>query len=246
MQTEEYRRLFEHEDRYWWFVGRRRLAARLLRQESGAGDVLDLGCGTGALLAELVDSVATGVDRFPEALAFCQERGLTRLVRGVGERLPCRDGTFDAIVGLDVLEHIEDDAAALAECLRVLRPGGTLVLSVPAFRWLWGPHDVALMHFRRYSRAGLVARLREAGFDVRRATYSVFALFPLVVLFRVWDRASRRGPEVRLPRVPAWLNALLVRLLECEAAWLSRRGLPWGSSVVALARKPVQSVKSPR
>lgn len=239
MNLDEYRRLFEHEEHYWWFVGRRRLALRLLSDAVPSGRVLDLGCGAGALLTELPgDYSGVGVDRFPQALTYSRSRGLNHLVMADGEALPFKSGAFDAVVALDVLEHIEGDERAIAECFRLLRPGGALVLSVPAFRWLWGPHDVALMHFRRYTRREVVARLRGAGFRVERASYSVFALFPAVMALRFRDRFRQGDPEVRLPEVSPGFNRRLIHLMDAEAAWIRRRGLPWGSSVVAVGRKP--------
>lgn len=242
MQTDEYGRLYEHEDRYWWFVGRRRLALRLLGHALGAGTeprLLDLGCGTGAALFDLqAMGKAIGLDLSSLALGYCRTRGLASLVQGNGERIPFRSDLFDGIIALDILEHIENDRAAFAEAFRVLRPGGVLVLSVPAFRWLWGPHDVALMHQRRYRRPEILRLLAEAGFRVDRLSYSVFLLFPAVVIVRLLDK-FRRGPaKVSLPEVPRWLNGLLEKIQLAEAWWIARFPLPWGSSVVAVARKP--------
>jgi SAM-dependent methyltransferase len=233
----EYARMFETEGRYWWFVSRRRLARRLLAESGPAGTVLDLGCGTGALLDEM-SGQAIGLDFSPLALQFCRERGLAGLVQGDAQKLPFRDASLAAVVSLDTLEHVPDDRAALAEIARCLAPGGALVLNVPAYRWLWGPHDVALMHCRRYTKGEIVGRVREAGLDVEQASYSVFLLFPVVVALRGIDKLRQGEAEVRLPRVPTWLNSLLVALMDAEAAVLRAIGLPWGSSVVLVARKP--------
>lgn len=234
--------MFRLEDRYWWFVGRRRLALRLLRRTLASNArprVLDLGCGTGRVMSELSEwAQPVGLDMSGLALRFSASRGLAPLVKGSGTALPFAAERFDAIVSLDVYEHIEDHRRAFAESLRVLAPGGTLVLSVPAHRFLWGPHDVALMHFRRYTRTELKALLEAQGFEVQRIGYSVFFLFPVVVLVRFFER-RRKGPaQANLVPVPDWLNRALIALQTIEAAVIERFDLPWGSSVVVVARKP--------
>lgn len=251
MQTAEYDRMFALEDRYWWFVGRRRLALRLLKKALGVAPppltpassgpvVLDLGCGTGVIASELAQwSHPVGLDMSPQALAYCRQRGVEDLVLANGEALPIRSDSVDAVLALDIFEHIQDDRAAFAEAFRVLRPGGVLVLSVPAFRWLWGPHDVALMHHRRYTRPEVRSCLQEAGFQVGRLSYSVFFLFPIVVLIRALEKLRRGPAKANLPQVPEWMNAMLIDLQDVEARWIESIALPWGSSVIAVARKPV-------
>lgn len=201
--------------------------------------LLDLGCGTGAVLEELSQfGEYVGLDMSGQALEYSRKRGLTALARGRGENLPFATNSFHAIMALDVFEHIEDDVSALKEALRVLKPGGTLVLSVPAFKMLWGPHDVALMHFRRYRRAELKSKLISAGFQLEKLSYSVFILFPLVVLFRIFEKRKRGDAQASLPTVPPWLNRMLVGLQTFEARLIHKLSLPWGSSLIAVARKP--------
>lgn len=242
MQHAEYERMFRAEDSYWWFVARRRLALRLLEAEMGRLDgrrILDLGCGTGAGLSELTElgAEATGADFSAEALQFCRSRGLPRLVLARGEAAPFRSASFDAAIALDLYEHIEHVEEALAETRRLLKPGGVLVLSVPAYRWLWGPHDVALMHHRRYTRGLVRQALLDAGLEPITISHSVFFLFPAVVAVRVLDR-FRRGPaKVSLPAVAPWANRTLTSIMAWETPLIRRGFLPWGSSVVAVARR---------
>lgn len=226
--------MYDREDHYWWFVARRELALELLSR--GQGKTLDVGCGTGALIAALPTD-AVGVDFSPEALRHCHKRGLMRVVLGNAEHLPLKGECVQRVVTLDTLEHVEDDRAALAEIYRALEPGGLLVLNVPAFRWLWGPHDVALHHHRRYTRKQVKTLLQETRFEVELLSYSVFFLFPLVVGVRFLDRLFKRDAKVRLPEVGSVLNQLLIKLMRLEGAILQRCPLPVGSSVVAVARK---------
>ena len=240
MQSDEYGKMRAAEDTYWWFVARRRLALALVKQAvPGAKRMLDVGCGTGAVLTELGALGETvGVDFSPLALEFANERGLKPLVLGDAQKLPFREGSFDVVVSLDTVEHVPDDVAAVSGVFNALKPGGVFVMNVPAFAWLWGPHDVALMHCRRYTRGQVRRLLEAAGFEVERLSYSVFFLFPVVVFMRLVER-FRRGPaRVRLPGVPQGLNTALIKLMDFEAGMMSTISLPWGSSVVAVARKP--------
>lgn len=246
MNPAEYGRMYELEDHYWWFVGRRNVALRLLhRHVKTAAEkprVLDVGCGTGVVSRDMQPWTQTvSLDMSPLALEFCQKRGLKNLVMGDGEALPIQHAALDGIIGLDIFEHIGDDELAFSEAYRSLRPGGVLVMSVPAFKSLWGPHDVALMHHRRYRRKDLGDKLRAAGFKVERMSYSVFFLFPVVVLVRLFEKRKKGPPKASLAALPKPINQMLIWLQTLEARIIQRMSLPWGSSLVAVARKPLAS-----
>ncbi len=228
------------EDHYWWFVSRRLLALKLVKTY-GPSDptILDVGSGTGAVMAELAPlGPVYGVDFSSLALEFSRERGLMGLVHGDAQALPFASGSFDVVVSLDTIEHLPDDRAAVAEIFRVLRPGGVFVMNVPAFAWLWGPHDIALMHFRRYRVPEVATLLASAGFELEKISYSVFFLFPIVVVRRFLERLRRGPAAVSLPRVSRRLNDHLIGLMDKEAQLFLDSSLPWGSSVVAVGRKP--------
>jgi SAM-dependent methyltransferase len=231
--------MYSLEGEHWWFVGRRRLALRLLDRFARARpQCLDLGCGTGVVLGELARrGAATGLDMSPLAIGYSRRRGLKKLVRGDAEALPFRAQTFDAVVSLDLFEHLPGERAGIEEAFRVLRPGGVLVLAVPAMMSLWGPHDVALMHRRRYTRSEVATRLEEAGFHVVRVSYSVCFLYPVVRWVRFLERRRAGEPKSSLRALPGWLNRILAGVQRSEAALIERMDLPWGSSVVAVARR---------
>jgi len=187
--------MFQWEGDYWWFVARRRLARALLQAHlpEVSGRMLDAGCGTGALLSELhAQGVAVGVDVEREALRLTRQRGALTVVQARLEALPFASACFQVAFALDVLEHLPDERPALRELHRVLQAGGYLIVSVPAYSWLWSKHDVALAHYRRYTARMLQARLCEAGFQVRRLSYALGALLPAIALDALARSAAPR------------------------------------------------------
>jgi ubiquinone/menaquinone biosynthesis C-methylase UbiE len=246
MNTEEYARLHAFEDWYWWFVARRR-AALQFAQDYGPHAVpirvLDAGCGTGSLMEHWRRSPGvevTGIDLSQEALAYSRLRGQTRLIQGDLTALPFATGTFDVVTALEVVEHVERDDAALAELCRVLKPGGTLLLSVPAYRFLWSSHDVALHHKRRYTAHRIQSSLARAGFVTAKTTYLLAFLFLPIAALRLFDRLLHRSQQAKahLMAIPRSLNRLLIGLHNLELALARHINLPFGVSLFCVARKP--------
>jgi SAM-dependent methyltransferase len=245
LNLEEYQRMYEAEERQWWYAGMRALSLALLAEplaelaRRGPVVILDAGCGTGNNLQHLArHGRALGVDLSEEALAFCRSRGVAA-ARAELSALPFPDGRFDCVTSLDVIYHrwVKDDAAAVREMARVLRPGGLMLLRVPALRALWGAHDEAVHSRHRYRRGEVKHLLEGAGLQVLRATYANTVLLPLVAARRGLDRLTgRHGSDVSfLPRPLEWAFR---RVLEAEARVVKRLSLPLGTSVFALARKP--------
>ncbi|GIV11261.1 MAG: type 11 methyltransferase [Fimbriimonadales bacterium] len=238
MQPQEYQRMYQREGDYWWFVARRRLALALMHAYPRSGRILDAGCGTGALLSELqTQGVAVGVDIERDALCLTRQRGALTVLQARLEALPFVSESFQVAFALDVLEHLPDERPALQELYRVLQPNGLLIVSVPAYRWLWSKHDIALAHYRRYTAWELDTRLRAAGFQVRKLTYSLGLLLPVIALARWLDRLRPGKPAATVMPVPHWLNGALIRLLDTETRFLLRHNLPFGVSIVAVAEK---------
>ncbi|HEV7905454.1 MAG TPA: class I SAM-dependent methyltransferase [Pyrinomonadaceae bacterium] len=245
MERHTYAIMYEVEGTHWWFAGRRRILESFVREiiaklnvEGRAPRILDVGCGTGANLEMLAQfGEAEGVDVSEDALAFCRARGLTRVSHGAAERLPYADASFDLVTALDVVEHLDDDAGGLREMRRVLRPGGRALLFVPAFMWLWGVQDDVSHHRRRYTLPQLTERVREAGFEVERATYANLTFFAPILAGRLLMRATGVRPASENNfNVPA-LNGVLGQLFGAERFWLRRLNFPFGVSAVCVARR---------
>ena len=241
MNPEEYARMFAAEDRQWWYAGMRAISFALLDAgppPGGAPRMLDCGCGTGAIVAHLAArGRAVGVDLSAEAVRLAHTRGAA-VARAELSALPFADGTFDAVTSFDVIYHrwVTDDAAAVREMVRVLRPGGLLLLRVPALKLLWGAHDEAVHSRHRYTRTEVRALLARAGLEVLRATYANTLLFPLLFARRTLDRVTgRHGSDVAF--LPAPLERAFGAALRLEARLVRHVSLPVGASVFALARK---------
>jgi SAM-dependent methyltransferase len=201
--------------------------------------ILDAGCGTGGNLEMLRElGHVTGVDWSDLALELAAERGGARLVRGSVAALPFATGSFDLVTSFEVLYHraVPDDAAALRELGRVLRPGGWLLVRLPAYEWLRGAHDEAVHTARRYTAPGLRARMENAGFRPRRITYLNGLLLPLAAAKRVVERQSgAEGDD--LGEVTPVLDRVFRAAMAAERRILRRRNLPFGVSVMGLAQR---------
>ncbi len=244
MNPEEYGRMYEAEETQWWYAGMRAISMALLTpalapRPEGAW-ILDTGCGTGNNLRHLSRlGRAVGIDLSDDALRFCRIRGAAA-AKATLNALPFPDATFDCVTSFDVLYHrwVEDDRAAVAELARVLRPGGLLLVRVPALRVLWGALDEAVHSRHRYTRGEVKRLLRSAGLEVVRASYGNTLLFPLLAARRTLDRITgRHGSDVAF--LPAPLERTFRALLEIEARLVPHVSLPVGASVFALARRPL-------
>ncbi|HEY2258615.1 MAG TPA: class I SAM-dependent methyltransferase [Solirubrobacteraceae bacterium] len=234
----------EVDEYHWWYRGRRRvILAELDRLPIGAGAcVLDAGCGSGRTLQELTRyGEVHGIELDPDAAELARSRGYGEVRVGRLEELPWGPATFDLVTCLDVIEHTADDRITLTELLRVTKPGGYLLVTVPAYQSLWSVHDEANHHYRRYGRRTLRAAARAAGWSVERVTSFNSLLLAPAAAVRLLQRrfGTHNGYTNDLALGPAWLNDVLERPLALEASWLARgHSLPAGLSLLAVLRKP--------
>lgn len=227
---------------HWWFVGRRLLFARLIKSWNvpAGARVLDAGTGTGAnlrLLSALGFAEVTGLDASPEAIRHCAAKGLGPVELADICALPFADDSFDLVLATDIIEHVADDARALSELRRVLKPGGRLLLTVPAFPLLWGAQDEVSHHQRRYRLPALLARMRAAGLAPRHHFYFNYLLFFPILLVRRLMRGLRLRPASENQINTRWLNRLLTALFRLDvrsAPWLRP---PFGVSALVAATR---------
>jgi ubiquinone/menaquinone biosynthesis C-methylase UbiE len=238
MNSSEIDAVLARDEHHWWYRGRRRvLRAELDRIALAPGArILDAGCGSGRMLDDLrARGRVTGVDANANAVAATRRRGHVAWQCDI-ECMPFADASFDLVTCLDVLEHTPDDRCTLRELRRVTRPGGSLVLTVPAYQELWSAHDVVNGHYRRYRVAELRAAAAEAGWYHLRDSYFNALLLGAAAAVRLARRRLRpRSARSELELTPGWLDGVLEWPLRLEAAAL-RGGarLPFGLSLLAV------------
>lgn len=244
MERSEYETLAAVEADHWWHRGMRMLAAAMLDPLYGARHdlrILDAGCGTGgnALFLRRYGQVV-GLDCAPEAVELSTLRETGHLVRGSVLALPFPDESFDLVTSFDVLYHrgVPDEAAALRDAHRRLRPGGRLLIRLPAYEFLRSKHDRAVHTRRRYTRNSVISLLREAGFHIERCSYVNSLLLPLAVAQRLLEQVlpALERPQSDLALPAPRVNNLLSWPMAAEAAWLEMGGsFPAGLSILCLA-----------
>jgi SAM-dependent methyltransferase len=237
----EYERMYRAEENHWWYAGMRAISFAILGNalpRQARPLILDAGCGTGVNLVHMgAHGRTVGIDLSDEALRFSRTRGVTT-VRGDLRQLPFAGGSFDMVTSFDVLYHrwVTDDAAAVRELARVLKPGGVLLLRLPALEALRRTHDDAVHTRHRYTRREVRALLAQAGLTLVRDTYCNSLLLPFVVLRSTLDSVfGNEGSD--LAALPAPVDWVFRRTLAFEAVLLRHLSLPIGASVVSLARK---------
>jgi len=242
MELKEYEKMYEFEEKYWWWIGKRDLVNTILGQLHGSFDkILDAGCGTGFNLNYLKNKgTVIGLDFSKDALKFCRIREHKDLIQADAEILPLKNDAIDIMIALDCLEHL-DDVKCLKEFYRVLKPNGYLIITVPAFMCLWSKHDEALHHKRRYDKLQLINVLQFNGFIIKKISYWNFFLFLPVAALRLIKKSGKNQKiETDVKEMPKIINKILRSILRLEAYLISRLNLPIGVSMVCVgkANKP--------
>ncbi len=228
------------EDRHWWYRGRRTVLQRTIAalELPANARILDAGCGSGRNMVELARfGTVTGVELADASIAVAQQRGAGQVVAGSILEMPFADHSFDFAVSLDVIEHLEDDLGALRELRRTIAPGGRLLVTVPAYQWLWSGHDEINHHHRRYTRRSLQRVAQQAGWKQTRTTYFNSLLLPIAVVLRLLERVNTKTSESSLDLwiPPEPLNWALERPLTLEAALIGRGiSIPAGLSLLSV------------
>jgi SAM-dependent methyltransferase len=242
------------EDYHWWFASRTRALQTIMDQvlpRTANLCLLDVGCGAGNMIHHLSRyGRVKGIDIDARPVKKARERGYDVDQFDATQPMPFEANTFDAVTALDVIEHNQDDLAILADGYRVLKPGGAMIITVPAFMWLWSHNDDLNAHVRRYTAGELKAKLNQAGFSVRRVTYNNFFIFPLAAALLLLRRLTKSKPalashhvdqaEYQVEMEPASppVNALLSWVGQIEAGLIRRLNLPVGTSLIAVGQKP--------
>jgi len=247
MNPAEFSNIAAAERDLWWYRGMKQILYAILdpiARENRIESVLEAGCGTGHLSATLAARYGwsmTPLDADAAGLGYAHESGLTRLVQATITALPFRAASFDALLSIDVIPHLDrgQEHRAFAEFARVLKPGGVLVVRAAAFDGLRSRHSQFVNEVQRFTRPQLIAAAGRAGLRVERATYANSLLLPIAAFkFRMWEPLTRQAPASGVAPVAKWLDALLYTPLRMEAAWIARgQSLPIGQSVILIARR---------
>ncbi len=241
MEEQLYRKFFEVETTHWWFTARQKIVSDVLEHSitlSSGAKVLDVGCGTGAILAMFQKKFeAYGTDTSELAIEFCRKRGLANSFCCTLDTFPHPELRFDLITFLDVIEHIDDDIRVLRQAYGLTKPDGHILVTVPAYQFLWSKHDDLNHHKRRYGKSQLKIALETSGFTVEKLSYYNSLLFPTALITRVAERFMKPKTDTTLDLPPRFINSPLESIFGFERFLLRKISLPFGLSLIALAKK---------
>lgn len=237
-----YDKFFEVEDKHWWFAARSDIILDIVSGKlgiPGGSKVLDIGCGTGGPLVRLAERFdAWGIDNSDLAIEYCKRRDLRNVVCGDLAEFVENHHDFRLAALLDVIEHVDDDVSFLKHASESLSKDGILLITVPAYPFLWSKHDESNHHKRRYTRKTLTKSIRDAGLAVQFMSYYNTLLFPAAVAQRFMEKLLRRDSDSELDMPSGTVNSILRGIFSSEKKLLSAVSLPFGVSLIAAARRP--------
>ncbi len=241
MDSSVYRLMAQTQEAHWWFAGRRKILRAIIAQLRlpACARILEIGCGTGGNLPMLTQfGTVCGVEIDDFALARAREVSNCEIQKGwLPDRIPFHGELFDLVCLLDVLEHVDDDEAALSAVAKRIKPGGLAVVTVPAYQWLYGSHDRLHHHYRRYSAGHLRRKAAVAGLRVLRLGYFNTLLFPLIAAVRLCKRVLPSGGQDEAALPGQKLNRWLYGVLSFEAAFVPRAFFPFGATCIAVLER---------
>jgi len=245
MRSDLYEDMYKTEEKHWWHRAKRRIVGRFITSycHEKNPNILDVGCGTGKNMDALQkQGDVWGIDISQEALLYCKKRGLTQIKKGSAENIPFDSEIFDVVCALDVLEHV-DDISAVKEIKRIIKNNGYIIITVPAFDWLWSKWDEVLHHKRRYTKETLSELLRAEGFTIKKNTYMhSFLVVPIFLMRKIKERQKKHyDSDFQINN--NGMNIFFSGLSKLEQWWINRYDMPFGTSVLCIAQKEPQ--KSP-
>ncbi len=250
MNEELLKKFNEVESYHWWWEGRRRLVGDFLRaMDRKKGKILDVGCGTGETMAFVKKNFqgwkVWGLDASPEAVNYTKRRGFPEAILAKADKLPVKSNEIDAILLLDVIEHLHRPVASVLEMKRVLKPGGKMLITCPALKLIWSKHDEGQGHKMRYERKEMRELARKSGMILERVKYFNFVMSLPIIMIRLLGKVPGarflanydNGVNFETAKVKP-INTVLRKVFVTEVAWLSKLTYPWGISIMAVLVKP--------
>lgn len=240
MDSQIYQEMMKIENKHWWFVARRSILDKVIESLSlpESAEILEAGCGTGGNLAMLKrHGKVCAMELNETARAFANNLNLAPVKSGcLPDHIPFADQQFDLIVLLDVLEHLEEDTSSLQTLSAKLKPSGWLLVTVPAFPWMWTKQDQLLHHKRRYVQSNLRQVVNSAGYNIKLTSYFNFFLFPVIAGIRLLlSLLNKEVNETGMPPQP--INQMLTLLFSWERYFINRLSFPFGVSLLLLAQR---------
>lgn len=237
----------EIEKIHWWWEGRRQILRQSITKKNGL-KILDIGCGTGETLTFLENFLDKpklfGVDSSAVAIDFAKKRGHQKILKVDAQKLPFKEGTFDYVLLLDVIEHIEDDAGTILEAKRVLRPGGHIIVTTPALQFIWSEHDTAQGHYRRYVRRRIRSLATKSRMGIERISYFNFFLSPAIIAIRLlgnlkpFKKINSYDSKLNFDVAKkSLINSLLKFIFVTEIKLMKYVSYPIGISIFAIFKK---------